>query len=170
MISPCVDILRRLATHINSTLGAQQGTKHASPSLDRDIGHLMASLRRFRVYELDPGRDIDDGTDSDAVVADSLTVGLQRLSEPLADFNASFAKLKARCSGQPLLGGKYAGVHTDIRRDTESSVRLAFASGNAGTAEGVDTDDKDDASGSDGDETSDGEDEDLEPQGLMSLD
>ncbi|KAJ7844211.1 hypothetical protein B0H14DRAFT_3139397 [Mycena olivaceomarginata] len=33
LISPCVDILRQLATKINTDLGARQGSKHASPSL-----------------------------------------------------------------------------------------------------------------------------------------
>ncbi|KAH9829307.1 uncharacterized protein C8Q71DRAFT_718418 [Rhodofomes roseus] len=47
MISPCIDILRRLATEINTTPGAKQGTKHTTPNLDRDIAYLMASLRRY---------------------------------------------------------------------------------------------------------------------------
>ena len=106
MISPCVDVLRRLAASMNSTLGAQQGTKHTTPSLERDIAHLRASLRRFRVYEVIPGREIDDGSDN-PVVPDSLTLGLQRLGEPLKEFNAVFAKLQARCRAPPLLGHKY---------------------------------------------------------------
>ncbi|KAI0733681.1 hypothetical protein C8Q72DRAFT_881244 [Fomitopsis betulina] len=106
MISPCVDVLRRLAASMNSTLGAQQGTKHTTPSLERDIAHLRASLRHFRVYEVIPGREIDDGSDN-PVVPDSLTLGLQRLGEPLKEFNAVFAKLQARCRAPPLLGHKY---------------------------------------------------------------
>ena len=78
---------------MNSTLGAQQGTKHTTPSLERDIAHLRASLRRFRVYEVIPGREIDDGSDN-PVVPDSLTLGLQRLGEPLKEFHAVFAKLQ----------------------------------------------------------------------------
>ncbi|TFY51101.1 hypothetical protein EVJ58_g10739 [Rhodofomes roseus] len=111
MISPCIDILRRLATEINTTLGAKQGTKHTTPNLERDIGYLMASLRRYEVYQYNPGREIDDGSDSNPVVADSLTIGLQRLSEPLGEFNTSLAKLKQRCKAIPLIGGAYAHVH-----------------------------------------------------------
>ena len=106
MISPCVDVLRRLAASMNSTLGAQQGTKHTTPSLERYIAHLWASLRRFRVYEVIPGREIDDGSDN-PVVPDSLTLGLQRLGEPLKEFHAVFAKLQARCRAPPLLVHKY---------------------------------------------------------------
>ncbi|TFY51470.1 hypothetical protein EVJ58_g10547 [Rhodofomes roseus] len=62
MISPCIDVLRRLATEIHSLLGAKQGTKHTSPSLDKDIRQLIALLRRFHVYEFQPGREIDDAT------------------------------------------------------------------------------------------------------------
>ncbi|KAI0727174.1 hypothetical protein C8Q72DRAFT_782214, partial [Fomitopsis betulina] len=110
MISPCVDVLRRLAASMNSTLGAQQGTKHTTPSLERDIAHLRASLRRFRVYEVIPGREIDDGSDN-PVVPDSLTLGLQRLGEPLKEFNAVFAKLQARCRAPPLLGQHRGSEH-----------------------------------------------------------
>ncbi|KAI0733259.1 hypothetical protein C8Q72DRAFT_935280 [Fomitopsis betulina] len=113
MISPCVDVLRRLAAAMNSSLGAQQGTKHTTPSLERDITHLRESLRRFRVYEVIPGREIDDGSDN-PVVPDSLTLGLQRLWEPLKEFNATFAKLQARCRALPLIGNKYVIDDTSV--------------------------------------------------------
>ncbi|KAI0725210.1 hypothetical protein C8Q72DRAFT_934282 [Fomitopsis betulina] len=106
MISPCVDVLRCLAASMNSTLGAQQGTKHTTPSLERDIAHLRASLQHFRVYVVIPGREIDDGSDN-PVVPDSLTLGLQHLGEPLKEFNTVFTKLQAHCRAPPLLGHKY---------------------------------------------------------------
>ncbi|KAI0734884.1 hypothetical protein C8Q72DRAFT_986213 [Fomitopsis betulina] len=113
MISPCVDVLRRLAAAMNSSLGAQQGTKHTTPSLERDIAHLRESLCRFHVYEVIPGREIDDGSDN-PVVPDSLTLGLQRLWEPLKEFNATFAKLQARCRAPPLIGNKYVIDDTSV--------------------------------------------------------
>ncbi|KAI0725900.1 hypothetical protein C8Q72DRAFT_954433 [Fomitopsis betulina] len=91
---------------MNSTLGAQQGTKHTAPSLERDIVHLQASLQCFRVHAVIPGREIDNGSDN-PVVPNSVTLGLQHLGEPLKEFNVVFVKLQARCRAPPLLGHKY---------------------------------------------------------------
>ncbi|EPS92574.1 hypothetical protein FOMPIDRAFT_1056740 [Fomitopsis schrenkii] len=108
MISPCIDVLRRLASYMNPSLGALQGTKHAATSLDKDIRQLVSSLRSHRVYEFQPGRIIDDGTGQSAVVRDSITHVLQQLAEPLKEFNTAFAKLQSRCDNTPLLGEKYS--------------------------------------------------------------
>ena len=174
MISPCVDVLRRLAAAMNSSLGAQQGTKHTTPSLERDIAHLRESLCRFHVYEVIPGREIDDGSDN-PVVPDSLTLGLQHLWESLKEFNATFAKLQACCRAPPLIGNKYVIDDTSV---TSASLPQAItqrlddaqlAASHEGDAED-DTDDdaesgEDEGSGMD----SDGEDveDDLAPQQAM---
>ncbi|KAI0731482.1 hypothetical protein C8Q72DRAFT_907368 [Fomitopsis betulina] len=160
MISPCVDVLRRLAAAMNSSLGAQQGTKHTTPSLEQDIAHLQESLCRFRVYEVIPGHKIDDGSDN-PVVPDSLTLGLQCLWEPLKEFNATFAKLQACCRAPPLIGNKYM--------IDDTSVTTASHEGDAED----DTDDDAESSEDEGSGTdSDGEDveDDLAPQQTMSLD
>ncbi|KAI0721793.1 hypothetical protein C8Q72DRAFT_877971 [Fomitopsis betulina] len=104
MISPCINVLCRLATEIH----VERSTKHTTPSLNKDIRQLVMSLRQFHVYELQPGREIDDGTDHSGLVADSITLGLQRLSEPLEQFNRTFHKLQSRCTAAPLLGAPYA--------------------------------------------------------------
>lgn len=176
MISPCVDVLRRLTASMNSTLGAQQGTKHTTPSLERDIAHLRASLRRFRVYEVIPGREIDDGSDN-PVVPDSLTLGLQRLGEPLKEFNAVFVKLQARCRAPPLLGHKY--VRDNIAAPSASaSAPQAVApplddSQPAASHESNANDDAESSKEEESDMESDVEDDvenDLVPQQVMSLD
>lgn len=176
MISPCIDILRRLTAAMNSSLGAQQGTKHMTPSLEQDIVHLRESLRRFHVYEVIPGHEIDDGSDN-PVVPDSLTLGLQRLWEPLKEFNATFAKLQACCRAPPLIGNKYVIDDTSV---TSASLPQAItqrlddaqlAASHEGNAEdNMDNDaesSEDEGSGMD----SDGEDveDDLAPQQTMSL-
>lgn len=176
MISPCVDVLRRLAASMNSTLGAQQGMKHTTPSLERDIAHLRASLRRFRVYEVIPGREIDDGSDN-PVVPDSLTLGLQRLGEPLKEFNAVFAKLQARCRAPPLLGHKYVRDNITAPSSSVSAPQaVAPPLNDPQPAASHESDANDDAESSEEEESdteSDVEDDvenDLVPQQVMSLD
>ncbi|TFY60954.1 hypothetical protein EVJ58_g4806, partial [Rhodofomes roseus] len=180
MISPCIDVLRRLATEIHSLLGAKQGTKHTSPSLDKDIRQLIASLRRFHVYEFQPGREIDDGTDHSGLVVDSITLGLQRLSEPLEQFNRTFRKLQSRCTAAPLLGTPYADLSgtSGEQGPSRSSLGSSAVSGEdpaAPSAEQISEVDGSD-SGEDGEDDvdddgdgSDDSDEDLQPQAFMSL-
>ncbi|THH13425.1 hypothetical protein EUX98_g9728, partial [Antrodiella citrinella] len=43
-VSPCINILRRLATHINQDIGSRQGSKHHAPDLTVDICVLKESL------------------------------------------------------------------------------------------------------------------------------
>ncbi|KAJ7654569.1 hypothetical protein DFH06DRAFT_1133343 [Mycena polygramma] len=98
LISPCVDILRQLATKINVDLGARQGSKHATPDLEDDIDTLMDSLAEHDVYVETEGRVLDDdekpAPDVYSVGAAALTHG--SLTTPLADFNAAFEVLRAR--------------------------------------------------------------------------
>ncbi|KAI0719033.1 hypothetical protein C8Q72DRAFT_878316 [Fomitopsis betulina] len=110
MISLCIDVLRCLASHINISLGALQGTKHATPSLDKDIRQLVKSLHSHHIYKYQPGRTTDNGTGQSAVVRDSITYGLQQLGGPLKEFNVAFERLQSQCENTPLLGEKYTSV------------------------------------------------------------
>ncbi|KAJ7800050.1 hypothetical protein B0H14DRAFT_2529711 [Mycena olivaceomarginata] len=90
MVSPCIDILRQLATRINGELGARQGSRHATPNLEDDIDTLMASLDEHDVYVEKEGR-----------VLDVISVGMAALTHgtsttPLADFNQQFNILRER--------------------------------------------------------------------------
>lgn len=87
MISPCIDILRKLATEINSTLGSCQGSKHSTPDLWKDIKTLMDSLEERRVYTIEHGRVI---TGKKASILNVTNVGLKNLAGPLRDYNTMF--------------------------------------------------------------------------------
>lgn len=98
LVSPCVDVLRRLAASINEDLGARQGNKHAIPDLNKDISSLMASLQEHEVYVEKEGRVLDDDElpvpDVLSAGAASLTHGL--INNPLDEFNAQFDQLRKR--------------------------------------------------------------------------
>jgi hypothetical protein len=98
LVSPCVDVLRRLATSINEDLGARQGNKHSIPNLDQDIQSLMASLREHEVYILKEGRVLDNdempAPDVLSVGAASLTHGTS--NNPIDEFNDLFDQLRQR--------------------------------------------------------------------------
>ncbi|KAH9934407.1 hypothetical protein B0H21DRAFT_77941 [Amylocystis lapponica] len=100
-IAPCINILRQLATEINGSLGAKQGTKHHTPDLTRDITELRQSLRTHRVYHIEPGRVIDG---EDSVVPNIAAIGFNRLVGPLNEYNETFTRLKARRLTAPLVG------------------------------------------------------------------
>ncbi|KAJ7724186.1 hypothetical protein DFH07DRAFT_759173 [Mycena maculata] len=100
LVSPCVDVLRRLATSINTDLRARQGNKHTIPDLDNDIQSLMASLSEHEVYIYikKEGRVLDD---DEMPVPDVLSMGAAALthgttSNPLQDFNSQFDQLRRR--------------------------------------------------------------------------
>ncbi|KAJ7901536.1 hypothetical protein B0H13DRAFT_2234103 [Mycena leptocephala] len=78
LISPCVDILRQLATKINVDLGARQGSKHATPDLEEDIDALMDSLTEHEVYVEKEGRVLDD---DEKPAPDVLSVGMAALTQ-----------------------------------------------------------------------------------------
>lgn len=104
MVSPCVDVLRRLAARIHDELGSQQGSKHTVPDLEKDIATLVDSLREHEVYEYKEGRVLDP---KDSPVPDILSVGLAALSHgtstnPLAEFNAQFDRLRERRKLSPI--------------------------------------------------------------------
>jgi hypothetical protein len=105
MVSPCVQILRNLATAMKNQLGTYQGTKHEPADLSRDIATLMASLKDHKVYQ-NLGRVLDN---DDPPAIDVITSGLRQLTEssgnPLSQYNLAFKQLQRRCSQKPIVGG-----------------------------------------------------------------
>ncbi|KAJ7264138.1 hypothetical protein C8J57DRAFT_1624548 [Mycena rebaudengoi] len=98
LVSPCVDVLRRLATSINADLGSRQGNKHTIPDLEDDIFLLMASLQEHEVYIIKEGRTLDD---DEMPAPDVLSAGAAALTHgttnnPLDDFNAQFDQIRRR--------------------------------------------------------------------------
>ncbi|KAK6991557.1 hypothetical protein R3P38DRAFT_3331712 [Favolaschia claudopus] len=98
LVSPCVDILRQLATRMNVERGTRQGSKHATPDLAADIAALMASLDEHEVYVEKEGRVLDD---DEKPAPDVISVGMAALTHgttttPLAEFNQQFEVLRER--------------------------------------------------------------------------
>ncbi|KAJ7869605.1 hypothetical protein B0H14DRAFT_2727177 [Mycena olivaceomarginata] len=77
LFSPCVDILRQLATRMNVELGTRQGSKLATTDLANDIAALMASLNDHEVYVEKEGRVLDD---DEKPVPDVISVGMAALT------------------------------------------------------------------------------------------
>jgi hypothetical protein len=50
MVTPGIDMLHQLATQINKDLGADQGTKHTTPELKKDIEELIELERPQHVH------------------------------------------------------------------------------------------------------------------------
>lgn len=103
MISPCVNVLRKLAQSFNDILGSDQGTRHASPDLANDIRTLMDSLHEHDVYTLKLGRVLDD---DDEPAKDCIAIGLQNLTEgsknPLSEYNDAFGHLQRQRKMTPV--------------------------------------------------------------------
>ncbi|OJT14839.1 hypothetical protein TRAPUB_8633 [Trametes pubescens] len=114
MISPCVDILRRLVTQINAELGGRQGVKHTSPDLERDIKHLMDSLNDKDVYTEVPGRRIESDGPKSTCVPNAVGLGWTQLAGPLADFNVQLRRLQKRCTTVPLTGAPYTSAQPAV--------------------------------------------------------
>lgn len=104
LVSPCVEILRKLSTKINHELGTDQGSKHTTPNLEKDISILMKVLKEHDVYEVIPGRIVDA---RDCAVQDVISVGLAQLSHgnstnPITAFNEEFNRLRERRKLTPI--------------------------------------------------------------------
>ncbi len=129
-ISPCINVLRSLATQINDTLGSQQGSKHHVPDLSHDIHELMKSLRTHRVYSQEPGRTIEEDK---AEVQDVLAEGMQSLAVPLREYNSMFNRLRIRRRVRPLIGqpwterAEFARADTGLQDDNIESSSPAVA-------------------------------------------
>lgn len=103
MISPCINILRRIAGIMNGMLGSYQGTKHEPVELRRDIAVLMASLTEHGVYTLKKGRVLDaDDVPAPDVILDGIEALTDSASNPLDEYNAAFQRLQARYSLTPI--------------------------------------------------------------------
>ncbi|KAI0707558.1 hypothetical protein C8T65DRAFT_576601 [Cerioporus squamosus] len=100
-ISPCIHILRQLATQVNTELGSHQGTKHHAPDLSNDIRTLMDSLRDQQVYVCEGKR---QHVGDVKPVPNVFSAGIHSLSGPLADYNKTFEKMRARRAMTPLVG------------------------------------------------------------------
>ncbi|KAF8173450.1 hypothetical protein BJ912DRAFT_1024853 [Pholiota molesta] len=131
LVSPCVDILRKLATKINAELGAQQGSKHTVPDLSNDLATLMEVLKEHNVYEIIHGRNVDA---EDHAVPDVISVGLAQLSHgnstnPIAEFNEQFERLRERRKLTPVFEDEVDGNYSkdanspidEVPTDSEAS-------------------------------------------------
>ncbi|KAI0078045.1 hypothetical protein K474DRAFT_1674371 [Panus rudis PR-1116 ss-1] len=85
-ISPCISILREIATQLNDTLGSRQGNKNQTPQVDNDIRELMKSLRMHR------GRTLDG---KKAQVPNVAANGVHQVNGPLQSYNESFEPRQA---------------------------------------------------------------------------
>jgi len=95
LVSPCVEILRKLSTKIKRELVTDQGSKHITTNLQKDISILMKVLKEHDVYEVIPGCIVDA---RDCAVQDVISVGLAQLSRgnstnPITVFNEEFNRL-----------------------------------------------------------------------------
>ncbi|KAA1476504.1 hypothetical protein DENSPDRAFT_785151 [Dentipellis sp. KUC8613] len=121
-ISPCVEVLRQLATHVNVTLGSAQGNRHAEADLTEDLDELLGHLDHNNVYREQPGRIFGEG---DRPAPDAIAAGRHALTwganAPLKQFNSSFRKLQCRRRIQPLVGG-----HAVSRPATSPDIRTSL--------------------------------------------
>ncbi|KAH9162462.1 hypothetical protein EDB89DRAFT_2152512 [Lactarius sanguifluus] len=104
-ISPCIEILRRLATEVNNTLGSKQGNRHASADLTKDIKILMDSLKQNNIYKEVLGHTLgDDESPAPDVIGEGYSMLTWGAKSPLRQFNRLISTLQ-RCSAiQPLVG------------------------------------------------------------------
>ncbi|KAG8914177.1 hypothetical protein FRC01_004190 [Tulasnella sp. 417] len=105
-ISPCIDILRKLATQMHLTLGTRQGSRHQTPGIARDLHVLMEDLAVRKVYVYEAGREFDE---DDPPPKDVITEGAIALinggdSSPLAQYNAAFNTLRKRMAVPVIVG------------------------------------------------------------------
>ncbi|KAI0675801.1 hypothetical protein C8Q78DRAFT_963648 [Trametes maxima] len=102
-ISPCISLLRKLALEINGTLGARLGSKHHSPTLDKDFTALCSSLRTNNIFEVENGRVVNPENAGAGAVPNVMNVGLNQLQGPLDDYNGAFKQLQRRRRMTPLV-------------------------------------------------------------------
>ncbi|KAH9165160.1 hypothetical protein EDB89DRAFT_1858634, partial [Lactarius sanguifluus] len=94
-ISPCIEVLRRLATEVNNTLGSKQGNRHASADLTKDIKILMDSLEQNNVYKEVLGRTLgDDESPAPDVMDEGYSALTWGAKSPLRQFNRLISTLQ----------------------------------------------------------------------------
>lgn len=159
MITPCIEILRQLAKQMHEDLGSRQGTKHASPDLERDIAELMRSLKEHNVCVIEPGRTLNE----DEIIPNAASVGLQNIDGPLEEFNEMFSNLQARCRMNPLVGEPYLPTAPGTRNtsdlveaETELEAIGEAGAGAVATEEAIGTFDDSESSQSGSDSVSNG--------------
>nr|VWO97743.1 Pre-mRNA-splicing ATP-dependent RNA helicase PRP28 (EC [Ganoderma boninense] len=99
-ISPCIALLRNVATQMNSTLGARLGTKHQAPDRSRDLATLQNSMREHNVFTVQHGRILRGVKDGE--VPNAISAGLSQLVGPLNEYNKIFQQLQKRRREVPL--------------------------------------------------------------------
>ncbi|KAH8980724.1 hypothetical protein EDB92DRAFT_1805595 [Lactarius akahatsu] len=103
-ISPCIEVLRRLATEVNNTLGSKQGNRHASADLTKDIKILMDSLEQNDVYKV-LGRTLgDDKSPAPDAIGEGYSALTWGAKSPLRQFNRLISTLQRCCTIPPLVG------------------------------------------------------------------
>ncbi|KAF8064912.1 hypothetical protein FPV67DRAFT_1608385 [Lyophyllum atratum] len=120
LVAPCVTALRHLANGLNDLFGDDQGSRHAPPDLTEDIETLMRSLMDYKVYQIIPGRILDE---DDPPANDIITVGLQNITDnsksPLAEYVANFLRLQQRRRKQPII---IPSLSTDLATTITSTI------------------------------------------------
>ncbi|EJF56897.1 hypothetical protein DICSQDRAFT_150154 [Dichomitus squalens LYAD-421 SS1] len=101
MVSPCISVFRKLALQMNETLGANLGTKHHSPDLQKDFESLCDLMRGNGVFRVEPGRVLRDMSNTE--VPNVVASGLKQLSGPLFEYNKTFEQLQRRRRETPLV-------------------------------------------------------------------
>ncbi|KAH9003933.1 hypothetical protein EDB83DRAFT_2237225 [Lactarius deliciosus] len=116
-ISPCIEVLRRLATEVNNTLGSKQGIRHASADLTKDIKILMDSLEQNDVYKEVLGRTLgDDESPAPDVIGEGYSALTWGAKSPLRQFNRLISTLQRRSTIQPLVGTALPTQPQETRR------------------------------------------------------
>ncbi|KAH9033154.1 hypothetical protein EDB83DRAFT_2229397, partial [Lactarius deliciosus] len=116
-ISPCIEVLRRLATEVNNTLGSKQGSRHASADLTKDIKILMDSLEQNNVYKEVLGRTLGDNeSPAPDVMGEGCSVLTWGVKSPLQQFNRLISTLQRRRTIQPLVGTALPTQPQETRR------------------------------------------------------
>ncbi|KAG9079710.1 hypothetical protein FRC06_007571, partial [Ceratobasidium sp. 370] len=85
-ISPCISVLRELATQVNTSLAPRNSNRHTTPNLQADLDALTKSLVESKIHERDPTRHLDKTLQA----KDALVLGLQSLgayNSPIDEFN-----------------------------------------------------------------------------------
>ncbi|KAI1784236.1 hypothetical protein LXA43DRAFT_902027 [Ganoderma leucocontextum] len=104
MISPCVALLRKLATQINESLGARLGSTSVKISILLDYETIRNRLREYNVLIREPGRVIYQHDPSKGETPNVVTAGHKQLQGPLNDYNRAFRQLQRQRSLTPLVG------------------------------------------------------------------
>jgi hypothetical protein len=98
MISPCANVLRRVVHEFHNSLGEDQGIKHRTADLAKDIDILVASMLEHKTYENIAGQTFDDNkyTPLDIISKGYGILAHGVLRDSIGEFNAKFVKLQQR--------------------------------------------------------------------------